>query len=304
MSSPTAAPNATASLVAASAVADRKLLASFTACAMPGFVAHPITTVAQPGQHRLDSRSRLRRVPAYITVRVRARAPATPPETGASMYATPALAHQPGNRACCGDADRRGVDDVRHRSLGGREDLGGYLFRYRAVGQAEHDDVACRATSATDVAPRRAVGIAVGSGGVVGHDVEAGRRRGSAASAPPMLPKPTNPTRSSRLRFFRLRPEPPADCAGPRCPPAHRNRQRSGRAVRRLPRRSHPSVAVLAACSRNSSIRPSAAVIAITSRLRSRGLSAPLAGPHAPGHRGDVVLKLGHDRVRVICCAG
>ena len=84
MSSPTDRPKATASLVAASAVAERKLLASLSACAMPGRVAHPAPAVAQSGQHRLDRRRTRTSVPAYITDSVRARAPATPPDTGAS----------------------------------------------------------------------------------------------------------------------------------------------------------------------------------------------------------------------------
>ena len=76
-------PNAIASLVAASAVAERKLLASFIACARPGLVAHPTAAIAEAGEHRLD-RAHASSVPAYITASVRARAPAAPPDTGAS----------------------------------------------------------------------------------------------------------------------------------------------------------------------------------------------------------------------------
>ncbi len=83
MSRPTEAPKATASLVAARAVADRKLLANFRAWAIPGRSPtrrvrslSPASTGATAAQAATG--------PAYITDRVRARAPATPPETGAS----------------------------------------------------------------------------------------------------------------------------------------------------------------------------------------------------------------------------
>ena len=83
MSRPTEAANATASLVAASAVADRKLLASLSAFDHAGAVADVEATVAQPLDDRLHRGARSR-IAAYITVSVRVMAPAAPPETGAS----------------------------------------------------------------------------------------------------------------------------------------------------------------------------------------------------------------------------
>src|SRR5262245_28305175 len=88
MSRPSEVPNAMASQVAASAVAERKLFASFIACARPG---------SEPTRNRRSlspastgwTCAHASSGPAYITASVLALAPATPPETGASTNATP-----------------------------------------------------------------------------------------------------------------------------------------------------------------------------------------------------------------------
>ena len=83
MSSPTERPNAMASLVAANAVAERKLLASFSACAMPG--RSPTRRLRSLNPARIGSTTwQAASGPAYMTDSVRARAPATPPDTGES----------------------------------------------------------------------------------------------------------------------------------------------------------------------------------------------------------------------------
>ena len=72
-----------ASLVATSVVAERKLFASFIAWAMPGPVADPVAAVAQTRRAPVDVRTRI--VGGGVHHRERAaRAPATPPDTGAS----------------------------------------------------------------------------------------------------------------------------------------------------------------------------------------------------------------------------
>ena len=83
MSTPTDSPKAIASLVAARAVADRKLLASFTAWAMPGRSPTRWRRSLRPARTGVTC-SHASSVPANITVSVRARAPAGPPDTGAS----------------------------------------------------------------------------------------------------------------------------------------------------------------------------------------------------------------------------
>src|SRR5262245_25049938 len=83
MSSPTVAQNATASLVAASAVADRKLFASFSACAIPGSSPTWKRRSLSPSSTGCTA-SHAAGAPAYMTASVRAFAPATPPDTGAS----------------------------------------------------------------------------------------------------------------------------------------------------------------------------------------------------------------------------
>ena len=82
-SRPTDTPKATASLVAASAVADRKLLASFNAWAIPGRDPTQRRRSLSPARTG-STASQIRGGAAYITDNVRARAPATPPDTGAS----------------------------------------------------------------------------------------------------------------------------------------------------------------------------------------------------------------------------
>ena len=72
-----------ASLVAASAVADRKLLANFSAWAMPGCRRRGGAGRSSPARTGSTARQAAS-VPAYMTESVRALAPATPPETGAS----------------------------------------------------------------------------------------------------------------------------------------------------------------------------------------------------------------------------
>ena len=72
-----------ASLVAASAVADRKLLASFNAWAIPGLSPTRRRRSLNPARTGSTARHAAS-VPAYMTESVRARAPAMPPDTGAS----------------------------------------------------------------------------------------------------------------------------------------------------------------------------------------------------------------------------
>ncbi len=84
MSSPTDTPKATASLVAASADRREEIVRQLECLGHAGLPTHATAAVAQTGQHRRDGVAHRRRTPAYITESVRARAPATPPETGAS----------------------------------------------------------------------------------------------------------------------------------------------------------------------------------------------------------------------------
>src|SRR5450432_1617057 len=88
MSSPWATPNATASDVAASAVADKKLLANFIAWPRP---ARSPTWKTLPVNDCSNARwaSSTSTGPANINEIVLARAPAAPPDTGPSQYVTP-----------------------------------------------------------------------------------------------------------------------------------------------------------------------------------------------------------------------
>ena len=83
MSRPTDWPKAIASLVATRAVAERKLLANFIACPIPGRSPTRRKRSLKPDSTGA-TRSQASREPAYITASVRASAPATPPDTGAS----------------------------------------------------------------------------------------------------------------------------------------------------------------------------------------------------------------------------
>ena len=114
-----------------------------------------------------------------------------------------------------------------------------------------------------------------------------------------MLPRPTKPTVATVSLRRRVGAH-GLDLAPGRRP---RRARRSTAAIWNSSSSTSSSVtpvcAVLLAWRRNSSIRPSAAVIAITSRLRSRVRERAAAGPHAPRHRREVVLELGRDRVGV-----
>ena len=82
-SSPDLTPITTASDVAAIAVADRKLLASFMVCAEPGFSPMKNTLPITPSAG--FSRSQSARGPDTITASVPFSAPPTPPLTGQSI---------------------------------------------------------------------------------------------------------------------------------------------------------------------------------------------------------------------------
>ena len=133
--------------------------------------------------------------PANIIEIVAARAPATPPETGPSVYVTPSSASRAATSpATCGPTVERSTTVVTRRSCGGDE-LIDDRARGRAVGHAEQHGVgACehvgrgwrpRSRRPGDVPPCR-------------------RRRSRSSSKPaaamlvaigrPMLPRPTKPT--------------------------------------------------------------------------------------------------------------
>ncbi len=90
-SRPAVTPNVTASDVIASAVAESRLLSSFAICPWPG-VAPTWNTFPPNSSSSGRTRSKTRSSPAAITASVRARAPATPPLTGASRTSMPLAA--------------------------------------------------------------------------------------------------------------------------------------------------------------------------------------------------------------------
>ena len=174
MSSPTDRPNAMASLVAASAVADRKLLASFIAWARPGAVAHPVAAVAQPGEHRLDVGAgvvrRRRTSPRACGPARRQRRP-TPARRRRRRRPRRAAPRSPARRA-------RRSSRCRPRAWCRRSATARIspvdLFGRRAVGQAQHDDVGAPRDLGHGAHVRGARGRALRAERVVRDDREAG----------------------------------------------------------------------------------------------------------------------------------
>ena len=157
MSRPTDVPNAIASLVAASAVADRKLLASFIACAMPGRSPtwnrrslRPASTGSasrqasgRPGvHHRQRPRPGSRGTSGHRRVDVA--------DLGVGEQIVDQLRRRRARPSTCRSRARTAavgrLDDRPHHGLG-----------HRAVGQAQHDDFGARwrprPTSSTNAAP-------------------------------------------------------------------------------------------------------------------------------------------------------
>ena len=208
MSSPTDRPKAIASLVAASAVADRKLLASFSACAMPGRSPTRRRTVAQPRQHRLDGRARgvgpgvpsptacgrgprPRRPTPGRRRRPRRRRPAAPRSTGRPP---------PRPSTCRRRAPSAGRRRRRSRRATARTPTpSGRLSTTTSARAGDGGDVRRRTSR-----PRGALG----SGHVVGRARRDPARRGWRRGRAPMFPRPTTPTTSGRHVGMPRRPRP------------------------------------------------------------------------------------------------
>src|SRR5579884_2365383 len=269
MSRPTDVPNATASLVAASAVADRKLLASFIAWANPG---------------RSPTRRRRSLRPARTgSTRARASSCAGDAARHRRVDVRDAVVGEQRAHALGGaHPDRRRVDDVGGATAARRDDLARHLLGRGAVRQAEHHDVRAARDGGDAVHERHPFGCALRAGGVVRDDGVLGRdevrgERVAHVAQTDAADRPVHPRahpRSARTAVTARRAETPA---GPPQYAAIWNRSSSTSAS------VTPARVDAATWIRNSSIRPRAAVIAITSKLRSRVLSGPPRAqtPHA-----------------------
>ena len=227
MSRPSATPNATASLVATRAVAERKLLASFIACAEAGPVADAVPAVAEPGEHRLDMCARV--VVGRVHHRERAGARAGDATRHRRVdVGDPAVGE---TRVDGAEPRRRPTVDVSTtwvviRSSAVASTSPRDRFRRGAVGQAAHDDVGRARDVGDGVDVRDAIGRTLGAGGVVADDGvsrahEVGGERAPHVAEPDETDRePTVPTSAPVPLGAQLRGSPGAPTT-PAGPPAY-----------------------------------------------------------------------------------
>ena len=284
-----------ASLVATSVVADRKLFASFIACASPGRSPTRWRRSLRPASTGATC-AHASSAAAYITASVRAR------PRHAARHRRVDVGHSVfGQQVGDGLRARTPMVEVSTTCVVQRPDaatdLTGDLLRRGTVGQAEHDDAARCVTSTTDGTTRRARGRALWPDASCATTVWPVSTR-FAASTLPMLPRPTKPTGFRRQPASRAAraasiPRRAADAAGRAAVRGDLEQQLVelvvgdaglGDAARVEHELLHP------AQRRGHGHHEQAAVV---------GGEADLQRPHAPCHRRDVVLELGGHRVGV-----
>ena len=209
MSRPSPTPKAIASLVATSAVAERKLLASFIACASPGRSPTRCRQSLRPASTG-STCAHASSVAAYITASVRARAPGDAARDRRVDVGDAVVGEQSVDDArAAATPDRRRVDDVRRDPVVARlDELPGDRLRRSAVGQAAHDHAGARAP------PRRSTSTCVDA---VGRARRRRPRRGRRRRTP--HPRGSPPARSPCCRARRPRPcsrQPPSRSASRR----------------------------------------------------------------------------------------